>query len=110
MWQGFLPFLKNQNRHHAKHICDALQQNREQVAKAYSEIWVTEVGTGKKKGKVNQLDVGNKKDQHKSGTVVVTKKQDRSKLQCQKAVDIAGNRNKKTIRASDKKSQCTKVK
>ena len=29
-------------------ICDALQQNREQVAQAYFEIWTTEVGTGMK--------------------------------------------------------------
>ena len=26
------------------YICDALQQNREQVAQAYLKIWATEVG------------------------------------------------------------------
>ena len=29
-------------------ICDALQQNREQVAHAYFEIWTIEVGIGVK--------------------------------------------------------------
>ena len=30
-------------------ICDALQQNREQVAQAYFEIWTIEVGMGRGK-------------------------------------------------------------
>ena len=40
----------------------------------------------KEKGKANQLDVGNEKDQHNSGSQKKPQK-DESKLQCQKATD-----------------------
>ena len=39
---GFYPGV------HCTHICDALQQNREQVAQAYFEMWAIEVGIGVK--------------------------------------------------------------
>ena len=38
----FLPLLVG----HWDQICDGLQQNREQVAQAYFQIWAIEVGIG----------------------------------------------------------------
>ena len=48
------------------------------------------------KGKVNQVDVGNKKDQHNM------QKQNMSKLQCQTQENIAGNQNRNKQRVHNK--------
>ena len=43
----FIFFPKNvPNSNCQNHICDALQQNREQATQAYFEIWTIEVGIG----------------------------------------------------------------
>ena len=51
LWTTAISFIKFQQNSFiwwisTKLICDALQQNREQMAQAYFEIWAIEVGIG----------------------------------------------------------------